>query len=170
MRGVIRMTLMDVTLVIILTLSSISRSTGSRPASFPGAVLAHEGEFTVKLDEERGQQIMVLWMSGLLLNLEVISTSTCGLNENVNKLLKFVESSVKTTFNFALLITKYIYMAQWQMWRAKRTTNLEEGVQTVFKCFINQLNPELELLILPGTSADQSSWLNEKFTIVLLVQ
>ena len=54
-------------------------------------------------------------MSGLLLNLEVISTSTCGLNENVNKLLKFVESSVKTTFNFALLITKYIYMAQWQM-------------------------------------------------------
>ena len=50
--------MMDVTLVIILTLSS--RSAGSRPASFPGAVLAHEGEFTVKLDEERGQQIMVL--------------------------------------------------------------------------------------------------------------
>ena len=44
-------------------------------------------------------------MSGLLLNLEVIYTSTGGLNENVNKLLKFVESSVKTTFNFALLIT-----------------------------------------------------------------
>ena len=53
-----------------------------------------------------------------------------------------------------------------QMWLVRRTTNL----QTLFKCFINQLNPELELLILPGTSADQSSQLNEKFTIVLLVQ
>ena len=42
------MTLMDVTMVTILTLSSIPISGSSRPASFPGASLGHEGEITVK--------------------------------------------------------------------------------------------------------------------------
>ena len=47
MPRVMMMTLMDVFLVTILTLSIISRSGGSRPASFPGAggSLGPEGEF-----------------------------------------------------------------------------------------------------------------------------
>ena len=48
------MTLMDVAMVTILTLSSIPISGSSRPASFPGASLGHEGKILVKtLDWKR---------------------------------------------------------------------------------------------------------------------
>ena len=67
------MTLMDVAMVTFLTLSSIPRSGSSRPASFPGASLAHEGEILVKtLDWKRRSEVNRGQMSGLLFNLEVI--------------------------------------------------------------------------------------------------
>ena len=169
MPGVMMITLMDVTLVMILTVSTISGSGGSRPASFPGAAIGPEGELLWS-EDVGGERSMEDEYDALNVRAFTQSRSDTGVNENVNKLLKFGTYSVKMTLNFVLLrMITNICMVHWQMWRAKRTTNLFR-VQTVFKCFINQLNPELELLILPGTSADQSSWLNEKFTIVLLVQ
>ena len=66
------MTLMDVAMVTLLTLSSIPRSGSSRPASFPGASLAHEGEILVKTLDWRRSEVNRGQMSGLLFNLEVI--------------------------------------------------------------------------------------------------
>ena len=64
------MTLMDVAMVTLLTLSSIPISGSSRPASFPGASLGHEGEILVKTLDWR--EVNRGLMSGLLSNLEVI--------------------------------------------------------------------------------------------------
>lgn len=66
------MTLMDVAMVTLLTLSYIPRSGSSRPASFPGASLAHEGEILVKTLDWRRSEVNRGQMSGLLFNLEVI--------------------------------------------------------------------------------------------------
>ena len=66
------MTLMDVAMVTLLTLSSLPRSGSSRPASFPGASLAHEGEILVKTLDWRRSEVNRGQMSGLLFNLEVI--------------------------------------------------------------------------------------------------
>ena len=84
-------------------------------------------------------------------------SDTGGLNGNVNKLLKFGELQLKWPLTFTDNQYLYICGSVADVKGAERTTNVLKRVQTVFKCFINQLNPELELLILPGTLADQSS-------------
>ena len=81
-------TLMDVTLVTILTLSTISGSGGSRPASFPGAALGPEGEFQGTKDG--GERSMEDGYDALNVRAFTQSGSDTGVNENVNKLDRFL--------------------------------------------------------------------------------
>ena len=108
-------TLMDVTLVTILTLSTMSGSGGSRPASFPGAALSPEGE--LQGTKDGGERSMEDEYDALNVRAFTQSGSDTGVNENVNKLLKFgITHSVKMTLNIILLlIITNICMVHWQM-------------------------------------------------------
>ena len=107
-------TLMDVTLVTILTLSTMSGSGGSRPASFPGAALSPEGE--LQGTKDGGERSMEDEYDALNVRAFTQSGSDTGVNENVNKLLKFGTHSVKMTLNTVLLLLiTNICMVHWQM-------------------------------------------------------
>ena len=87
MPGVMMMTLMDVTLVTILTLSTVSSSGGSRPASFPGAALGPEGEIRVNY-RKVGEGERSMEDECIALNVRASTqsrSSDTGENENVNK-------------------------------------------------------------------------------------